>query len=186
VLIEGSDADRARRLLMDEQGKSQEERHRNLEAVLELHPGMAPAPVGRDAVPRFAAVTSEGSPEAADIKCGHLVVAEDRATLADRLRAEIEEGRLAHGRVWDLDATFYPWGNLALGYEVRIGGELIRPVHAVSVEGSDGGLHLFVDQLDAEAFCRAVGRRDGEARITTEILHDNSGADRLIDAQRGD
>jgi hypothetical protein len=143
-------------------------------------------PITWDPVPRFAAVTSEGPPEAGRHSPSRLVLAADRRDMAEGLRADLEEGRLSHGRLWDLDAQFYPWGNLALAYELRIGEELIRPVHAVSVEGQGGGLYLFADQLDAEAFCRAVHRRDGRAEITTELLHQNDGADFLIDSERGD
>ena len=159
-------------------------RRLHLEAILAEWPGIDPPPDGE--TPRFAALTSEGSPESSPRDAPTLILAEQRAGLAERIRAEIEEGRLAHGRVWDLDATFYPWGNLGLAYEVRIGEELVRPVHAVSVEGRDGGLYLFADEVDAEAFCRAVRRRDGRVRVTEELLHHNSGADRLIDAQRED
>jgi hypothetical protein len=159
-------------------------RRRHLEAIFAEWPGLAPPPAGE--TPRFAALTSEGSPESPPRPVPTLVLAEDRAGLAERLRAEIEDGRLAHGRIWDLDATFYPWGNMAIAYEVRIDDELIRPVHAVSVEGQDAGLYLFADQLDAEAFCHAVRRREGQVRVTELLLHHNSGADRLIDAQRGD
>ena len=169
---------------MNEQQGSGEERGARLESILGRHRCAEP-PIYEE-VPRFAAVTSEGPPEAGGSSGSRLVLAADQGALAGALRAELEEGRLAHGRVWDLDAVFYPWGNIGLAYEVRIGEEPIRAVHAVSVEGRDGGLYLFADQLDAEAFCRAVRRRDGEARITEELLHDNSGADRLIDAQRED
>lgn len=166
----------------NEQSRLQEARRDRLKTILAERPGGDQAPPGP--IPRFVALTSEGSPEAGWLSGATLVLAEDRASLADRLRAEIDEGRLAHGRVWDLDATFYRWGNLTLAYDVRIGEELIRPVHAVSVEGQGGGLYLFADQLDAEAFCQAVRRRDVKAHITEEILHDNSGADLLIDSER--
>lgn len=160
-------------------------RRRNLEAILAAWHASGP-PTGA-VVPRFAALTSEGSPEQAlPPRASILVTAENRTGLAESLRSEIEEGRLAHGRIWDLDAAFYPWGNLAMAYEVRIGEELVRPVHVVSVEGRDGGLYLFADRLDAEAFCRAVERRDGRACIIEEQLYDNSSADRLIDSRRGD
>lgn len=168
---------------MKQQAPLERSRRRHLEAILAEWPGVDPP---RGETPRFLALTSEGSPESSPSPVPTLVQADDRAGLVERLRIEIEDGRLAHGRIWDLDATFYPWGNLAMAYEVRIGEELIRPVHAVSVEGRDDGLYLFADQLDAEAFCRAVRRRDGRVRITEELLHDNSGADRLIDAQRAD
>ena len=168
---------------MSKYRQSSKDRRRCLEAIFRRYPEARLA-VGT-VVPRFAALTTEGSPEAARGASPRLIQAEARDALVDRLRAEIDEGRLAHGRVWDLDATFYPWGNLALAYEMRIGEELIQPIHAVSVAGRTGGLYLFADQLDAKAFRDAVRRRDGEAQITEELLLDNSGADRLIDAQRG-
>ncbi len=158
----------------------------NLEAILSEFPGCAENNgVMPDPVPRFAAVTSEGPPESSLTSTRRLILAVGRGELAEALHDEIEEGRLAHGRVWDLDGTWYPWGNIGLAYEVRIGEELTRPVHAVSVDGEDGGLYLFADRLDAEAFCRAVRRRDGAARVREEVLHDNHGADRLIDSERG-
>jgi hypothetical protein len=157
-------------------------RRRHLEAIFAEWPGIAMPPAGE--TPRFAALTSEGSPESPPRPAPTLVLAEDRAGLAERLRAELENGRLAHGRIWDLDASFYPWGNMAIDYEVRIDDELIRPVHAVSVEGQDAGLYLFADQLDAEAFCHAVRRCKGQVRVTELLLHHNIEADRLIDAQR--
>jgi hypothetical protein len=165
-----------------EQSPPETTRRRRLEAIRAEWPGTEPPPEGE--VPRFVALTSEGPPESSPGPAPTLVLAEERSVIAERLRAEIAEGRLAHGRIWDLDAAFYPWGNLALAYEVRVGEEPVRPVHAVSVEGADGGLYLFADRLDADAFCLAVRRRDGRARVSEERLYDNSGADRLIDAQR--
>lgn len=165
-----------------EQSPPETTRRGRLEAILSEWPGTEPPPEGE--VPRFAALTSEGSPESRPGRAPTLVLAEERCAIAERLRAEIAEGRLAHGRIWDLDAAFYPWGNLAVAYEVRVGGDPVRPVYAVSVEGVGAGLYLFADQLDAEAFCRAVHRREGRARVSEERLYDNNGADRLIDAQR--
>lgn len=157
-------------------------RRERLAAILAEWPGAEPPPT--DEPPRFVALTSEGSPESPSWPAPTLVLAADRGALAERLRAELAEGRLAHGRLWDLDAEFYSWGNLTLDYEVRIGGELSRPVHAVSVEGRGAGLYLFADRLDAEAYCRAVRRRDGDVRLSEERLYDNDRADRLIDAER--
>jgi len=165
-----------------EQSPPETTRRARLEAILSEWPGTEPPP--RGGVPRFVALTSEGPPESSPSPAPTLVLAETRCVLAERLRAEIAEGRLAHGRIWDLDAAFYPWGNLALAYEVRVGEEPVRPVHAVSVEGAGGGLYLFADRLDADAFFRAVRRRKGRARVSEQCLYDNDGADRLIDAQR--
>lgn len=169
---------------MNEQSTASRARRERLESILSQWPTAEPPP--DEPVPRFAAVTSEGSPESLPSPAPTLILAEGRAALAERLCAELEEGRLAHGRLWDLDAAFYPWGNLAMAYEVRIGEELHRPVHAVSVEGRADGLYLFADRLDADAFCLAVRRRDGRARVSEEQLYDNGRADRLIDAERDD
>src|ERR1700760_1247003 len=107
----------------NEQRRLQEARRARLAAILPERLGGDQAPPGP--VPRFVALTSEGPPEAGSSSAATLVLADDRVALADRLRAEIDEGRLAHGRVWDLDATFYRWGNLTLAYDVRIGEGLI-------------------------------------------------------------
>lgn len=169
---------------MNEQTSVARARRERLESILARWPGADPPPAGEP--PRFAALTSEGSPESPLSPAPTLILADDRARLAELLRAEIEEGRLAHGRLWDLDADFYPWGNLGMAYELRIGEELLRPVHVVNVEGRDDGLYLFADRLDADAFCRAVSRRAGRARVSEEQLYDNGRADRLIDAERED
>lgn len=168
---------------LNEQSPLSATRRERLASILAEWPEGDPPPATEE-VPRFVALISEGSPESPSARAPMLVFAEDRTGLAERLRVELADGRLAHGRLWDLDAAFYPWGNLAIAYEVRIGEELIRPVHAVSVEGDGGGLYLFADRLDAEAFCRVVRRRDGRAHVTETELHDNSAADRLIDAER--
>jgi hypothetical protein len=159
-------------------------RRERLESILRRWSASEPLPVGEPL--RFVALTSEGSPESPPAGSPSLVFAGDLVGIAERLRAELEDGRFAHGRVWDLDATFYPWGNLVVAYEVTVGEELARAVHAVRVEGRDRAPYLFADRLDAEAFCGAVRRRAGRAHLSEELLHDNRGADRLIDAERAD
>jgi 2-keto-3-deoxy-galactonokinase len=58
------------------------------------------------------------------------------------------------------------------------------PLHLVRVEGREEGDYLFDDLLDAEAFAEAVRRHGGEAKLTTNRLHDHRAAHRLIDAER--
>lgn len=133
---------------------------------------------------RYAAVTSEGSPESSHAANGNLLVADSAAALAEQLRQECGEGWLAHGRVWDLDAPWHLWGNLEVAYSVRVGEDATPPVHVVAVAGREDGTCLFEDLLDAEAFANAVRRHGCEARLSEEPLHDHRGADRLIDAER--
>jgi hypothetical protein len=70
---------------------------------------------------RFAAVTTTGPSESGDSSNGNLIVASSIDELAELLREECGEGWLAHGRVWDLDAPWHLWGNLAAAYSVRVG-----------------------------------------------------------------
>jgi hypothetical protein len=74
-----------------------------------------------EAVSRFAAVTSEGSPESTYAQNGNLIVADTVEALAELVRQECDEGWLAHGRVWDLDGPWNLWGNLAGAYLVQVG-----------------------------------------------------------------
>lgn len=138
---------------------------------------------GLEPVSRYAAVTSEGSPESSYASNGTLIVAETTGTLAEALRQECGEGWLAHGRAWDLDAPWHLWGNLEIEYSVRIAGDDARSVHLVSVEGRSGGVYLFEDLIDAEAFQRMVRHRGGEARLAEEPIHGHRAADQLIDAE---
>jgi hypothetical protein len=142
---------------------------------------------GVEPVSRYAAVTSEGSPESSQAANGNLIVADGTSALAEQLRQECGEGWLAHGRVWDLDAPFDLWANLEVAYSVRVGEDGRSPVHAVVVRGREDGIYLFDDLVDAEAFRGIVCRIGGLAELTEKPLHDHRGADRLIDAeQRGD
>jgi hypothetical protein len=150
----------------------------------EIHDsGTAAELAGARPVSRYAAVTSEGSPESGYASNGNLIVAERPAELAEQLRQECGEGWLAHGRVWDLDAPWNLWGNLEVAYSVRIGEDEVRSVHLVTVEGREDGTYLFDDLVDAEAFQEMVRHRGGEARLTEEPIHDHRGADGLIDAE---
>jgi hypothetical protein len=138
---------------------------------------------GTQPIARFAAVTSEGSPESSYALNGNLIVAETTAGLAEQLRQECGEGWLAHGRVWDLDAPWHLWGNLEIAYSVRVGDDARRPVHLVAVEGREDGVYVFDDLVDAEAFQRMVRRRGGEAALSEKPVHDHRAADQLIDAE---
>jgi hypothetical protein len=139
---------------------------------------------GAGTVSRFAAVTSEGSPESSYASNGNLIVAETASDLAERLRGEAGEGWLAHGRAWDLDVPWHSWGNLPVSFAVRVGEDCTRPVGVVRVEGREDGIYLFDDLLDAEAFQEAVRHRGGEALVSEEPVYDAHAADRLIDAER--
>jgi hypothetical protein len=138
---------------------------------------------GTRPVARFAAVTSEGSPESSYASNGNLIVADTTTRLAEQLRQECGEGWLAHGRVWDLDAPWHLWGNLEIVYSVEVGDGARRSVHLVSVEGREDGIYVFDDRVDAEAFQRMVRHRGGEAVLSEESVHDHRAADQLIDAE---
>ena len=70
---------------------------------------------------RYAAVTSEGASDSSHRANGNLVVAEAGEDLAEILAGEASEGWLAHGRVWDLDRSWHPEGNLPLAYHAEVG-----------------------------------------------------------------
>jgi hypothetical protein len=141
---------------------------------------------GLEPVSRYAAVTSEGSPESSHAEYGRLIVADTPGALAERLRQECGRGRLAHGRVWDLDAPWHPWGNFEVAYSVAVGDEVIRPVHIVSVEFREDGIYAFEDPGDANTFLQAVRLHGGRAVLSEERVHDHRGAEALIDAERRD
>jgi hypothetical protein len=75
---------------------------------------------GREPVSRYAAVTSEGSAESTYASNGNLLVADTTEELAALLAKEVAEGWPTHGRVWDLDAAWDPWGNLAVAHRVEL------------------------------------------------------------------
>jgi hypothetical protein len=164
-------------------------RHDRLAAIAaeyteEIHEPRAKAQLNStQPVSRFAAVTSEGSPESSYASNGNLLVAETTEALAEQLRQECGEGWLAHGRVWDLDVPWHLWGNLEIAYSVRVGEDATRPVHLVSVSGREDGIYVFDDLLDAEVFLRMVRHRGGEAVLSEEPVHDHRAADGLIDAE---
>jgi hypothetical protein len=148
-----------------------------------VHEPTARAQLQSERVSRYAAVTSEGSPESSHSSNGNLIVAETAGELAEALRQECGEGWLAHGRAWDLDAPWHTWGNLEVSYSVRVGEDATPPVHAVTVAGREDGIFLFEDLLDAETFAEVARRHGAEARYSEEPLHDHRAADRLIDAE---
>ncbi len=129
-------------------------------------------------VSHFAAVTSEGSAESSYAGNGNLIVSDTTGALAEQLRQHCGEGWFAHGRVWDLDLPWHLWGNLEASYSVQIAEECVRPVPMVAVAGREGGIHLFEELVDAEAFGKAVRRHGGHASITEAPLHDRRAADR--------
>jgi hypothetical protein len=139
---------------------------------------------GNEPIFRFAAVTSEGSPESSHASNGNLLLADSTDALAELLRQECGEGWIAHGRVWDLDSPWHLWGNLEVAYSVVVGKECARDVHTVVVEGREHGVFLFDDLVDAEAFRAKVRMRGDQAELSEEPINGHREADRLIDAER--
>jgi hypothetical protein len=140
---------------------------------------------GNEPIFRFAAVTSEGSPESSHASNGNLLLADSTGALAELLRQECGEGWIAHGRVWDLDSPWHLWGNLEVAYSVEIGEECARHAHTVVVEGREHGVFLFDDLVDAEAFREKVRIGGGKAELSEEPINSHREADRLIDAEQG-
>lgn len=112
---------------VDEVGTSKiRTRHSRLTAIAEEYteeiydPRAAQQLAGIEPIFRFVAVTSPGPSDAEEASCGNLIVADTVEALAELLREECGEGWLAHGRAWDLDAPWHSWGNLSVGYSVRI------------------------------------------------------------------
>jgi hypothetical protein len=75
---------------------------------------------GIEPVTPFAAVTSEGSAESSFHSNGNLLVFGTRAEMEAALADEALDGWVTHGRLWDLDAEWDPWGNLQLICTVEI------------------------------------------------------------------
>jgi hypothetical protein len=75
---------------------------------------------GREPVSRWAIVTSEGSAESSFASNGNLLVADSPDELGDLIAKEVAEGWPTHGRVWDLDADWDPWGNLQVVHRVAL------------------------------------------------------------------
>ena len=86
---------------------------------------------GREPVSRYAAVTSEGSAESTYAANGNLLVADTTEELAVLLAKEVGEGWPSHGRIWDLDGAWDPWGNLVVTHRV----ELCPPRDGDAAEG---------------------------------------------------
>jgi hypothetical protein len=133
---------------------------------------------------RYAAVTSEGSAESSYASNGNLLVFGSFAEMSELLAGEAAAGWLAHGRAWDLDTDWDPWGNLAVAYQVKVGRAGPEPVTVVEVDGRDDGIYLFVDQDDAQAFGEAVRRGGGSCSKWEEVVSDGESAQRLIEAER--
>lgn len=75
---------------------------------------------GIEPVTPLAAVTSEGSAESSFHSNGNLRVFGTRAEMETALAQEAVDGWVTHGRVWNLDAEWDPWGNLQLICTVEI------------------------------------------------------------------
>lgn len=107
-------------------GEVQERRLERLAAIADQHTemihdeGTAAQLAGREPVARYAAVTSEGSPESMYSANGNLIVAASAEELAGRLAREVGEGWPSHGRACDLDGGWDPWGNLAVEHRVEL------------------------------------------------------------------
>jgi hypothetical protein len=175
---------------MSDHDKEPQTRNERLAAIAEeyteeIHDPRAARQLSRlEPAGRYAAVTSEGSPESSYASNGNLLVADTPVELAELLRGECGEGWLVHGRVWDLDGPWHLWGNIGVSYSVSVGEDYLPPLHVVTVEGRKDGTYLFDDLVDAESFVKAVRRHGGTAQLTTNPLHDHRAADRLIDAER--
>lgn len=76
---------------------------------------------GIEPVAPLAAVTSEGSAESSFHSNGNLLVFGTKAEMEQALARELLDGWVAHGRVWDLDREWDPWGNLTLACTVKVG-----------------------------------------------------------------
>lgn len=86
---------------------------------------------GGEPVSRYAAVTSEGTAESTHAANGKLLLADTTDELAVLLAEEAGEGWPTHGRVWDLDGGWDPWGNLTVTHRV----ELCPPSEDDAAEG---------------------------------------------------
>ncbi|MGD9734956.1 MAG: hypothetical protein AB7V58_05010 [Solirubrobacterales bacterium] len=112
---------------------------------------------GREPVSRWAAVTSEGTAESSLAANGNLLVADSVGDLAVLLAKEVAEGWLTHGRVWDLDGDWDPWGNLSVVHRVEPAGGEVRPLGAIVddiaaealILGDQGVLELIEEIIDA-------------------------------------
>jgi hypothetical protein len=62
----------------------------------------------------YAAVTSEGTAQSSYSSNGNLRVFGTKAEMEAVLAAELLEGWVAHGRIWNLDSEWNSWGNLEL------------------------------------------------------------------------
>jgi hypothetical protein len=89
--------------------------------TMEIHVKATAAQLaGREPVWRYAAVTSEGTAESTYAANGNLLVADTASELAALLAKEVGEGCPTHGRVWDLDGAWDPWGNLTVTHRVEL------------------------------------------------------------------
>lgn len=75
---------------------------------------------GVEPVAPFAAVISEGSAESSFYKNGGLLVFGTKAQMEATLARQAVAGWVAHGRLWNLDSEWDPWGNLALTCTIQV------------------------------------------------------------------
>jgi hypothetical protein len=131
--------------------------------------------------PRYAAATSKTAPDPTRPTGSKLLVADSVEVLARLLDRERDEGRLAYGRAWDLDAPWDSLGNLDARYSVRV--ETESSVFGVMVPEREDGLYLFEEHHDAEDFAEAVRRHGEIADLSEELIYHRRGADGLIAAE---
>jgi hypothetical protein len=174
---------------LDGTSRDSGDRHERLVAIIQehacsiwdrrtAHGFLAPS----NLTPRFAAATSATAPDPSrPTGSSRLIVADSVTVLARLLDRERDEGRLAYGRVWDLDATWDLLGNLDARYSERVEAE--SSVFGVTVPGRDEGLYLFEEHHDAEDFAQAVRRHGEVALLSEELLFHRRGADALIVAE---
>lgn len=165
-------------------------RHHRLGAIITEHRCSMPdrrtqlaflAPDER--TPRFAAVTSTGRPRPGLHAVGcRLLVADSIWVLGSLLDHERDAGRLAHGRVWDLDGTWDALGNFDPRYSSRVVAETdVFPAPVRVPERTK--TCLFDHPRDAEDFAPPVRHRGEPAVLSREDpLHHGRGAEAPIGA----
>lgn len=75
---------------------------------------------GIEPVAPYAAVTSEGTAQSSYASNGNLRVFGTKAEMEAVLAGELLEGWVPHGRIWNLDSEWDPWGNLQLICTIQI------------------------------------------------------------------
>jgi hypothetical protein len=75
---------------------------------------------GLEPVTPFAAVISAGSAESSFYKDGGLLVFGTKVQMEATLARQAVDSWVAHGRIWNLDSEWDPWGNLELICTVQV------------------------------------------------------------------